>query len=82
MAYGNVILQALYENTFGVPYRISRKRKIRGSDVHERGWTTNCETTQAAADDGTYDKSRTGQTVTSAGEEHKSDTVASAVSLY
>ena len=81
MAYGNVILQALYENAFGVPYRISRKRKIRGSDVHERGWTTG-EIPQAASDDGTYNKTRTGQTVTSAWPEQKSDTVASAVSLY
>ena len=80
MAYGNVILQALYENAFGVPYRISRKRKVRGSDVHERGWTTG-EIPQAASDDGTYNKSRTGQTVTSAWPEQKSDTVASAVPL-
>lgn len=81
MAYGNVILQALYENAFGVPYRISRKRKVRGSDAHERGWTT-CETTQAASDDGTYDKSGTGQTVASAWPEQKSNMVASAVSPY
>lgn len=79
--YGNTILPALYEYAYGIPYRMSKKCKGKGSDAHERGWTTG-EIPQAASDDGSYDKQRRTESAASAWPEQKNNTMAVSMSLY